>query len=366
MKKFLIGLLLLPFSVLAQYDAGYIEIQTQGSAGSFKMGQTAELGRFRLSNRTGKTINLNGLRLRNYGSAKLSDSFENIRIENNDYSIGTAVFTDRKSVQFRFDNIEIGRGDSLVLSVVGRLIYAKAGQTVKLGIQYEEDVKASLKGVNYFSLECRSCRGQRAKTQILRGGGIYVNPYSPYQGYRYYGSRRAPNDISRYYRTPISNKSYSQGTKGITFFTTYLNSKSPFRVDGVFLNIANGSIVSDKNGNGIMNELEDFNQTFSDFTLYVNGQREDSSNEFSVYQGRVGLWFNNRLDLPANSQLILSGRIENSATTGDKVKFSLDKTGLIDPVYIYNGDSIDLGNIKGGSRSNFTESTINEPLSINK
>lgn len=352
--------------VSAQFDAGYVELQTQGSDGTIRMGETAEIAKFRLTNRTGKNITLDGLRLRNYGSAKISDSFENLRVENLGYTIGTATFTDRKAVQFRFENIVINRGDSLVLSVVGRLIYAKSGQTVKMGIQYQEDVDTSLVGIDYFNLECRDCRGLRAKTKTLRGGGIYVSRPSGHTGYRYYGSRRTPADISRsYYRAPVGRKTYSQGSKGISFFSTYLNSKSPFRVDGLFLNVANGTQVSDKNGNGRTNDIEDLEETFSDFTLYINGQREDSTDNFAFRNGQLGLFFNNTMDVPAGSQILLTGRITNQGVTGDKIKFSLGKTGLIDPVYLYNGRNIDSGNINGGTSSNFT-GTVNEPLNISK
>jgi len=382
MKKFLIASLLFPFSVLAQYEAGYIELQAQGTGGTIRMGETAEVARFRLSNRTGKSIILNRFKLRNYGTADLEDSFENFKIENNGSVISSEAIVARKDITFNFDNVSINRGDSLVLSVVGRLIYAPSGKTIELGIRRQEDVQASLQSLDYFSLECRACEGLKARSKTLKAGGIYLRSTSPYRSSRYYGSYRRTSaasyfnraygsrtstntDTNRFYYRPASSQSYSPGSKDIRFFSTYINSKNAVQVEGVFLNLASGSAASDKNANNQANELADFSDTFSDFTLWVNNQRVDTTNDFTTSNGKIGLLFNSTFDIPGNAQLLLTGRITNRAVSGDKVKFSLPKEGLIDPVYLYNGASVNTSNINGGSTSQFN-SAINEPLSISK
>ena len=70
--------------------------------------------------------------------------------------------------------------------------------------------------------------------------------------------------------------------------------------------------------------------------------------------------------IPANSQLLVTGRVTNNAVNGDKVKFSLGRNGLIDPVYAYSGNSVPSGSIRGGTTSNFSQSGGSQPLSISK
>lgn len=358
-------------STVSGFNPGSITIESQGSEGTIRMGSTAPLARFRLSNRTGQNLQLESLRLRNYGTARLSESFENLVITNNGQIVGRAVNVDRQYANFRFENLLVGRGDSLSLAVEGRLIYARTGRTVRLGIQYEEDVKAVLPSSPYFGVPCEDCRGTRFKTQRLRPGAVTINRGNFRTASRFRGSRRSSYstssaDRARYYRTPVSNRTYSQGSKGITFFSSYLNSKSDFRVEGVFLAIGSGSQVSDKNSNGVPNELADFDDTFSNFTLYVNGRQEGSTSGFEVYRGQTGLLFDDTIDVPGNAQLLVSGRITNSAVNGDKVKFSLGRDGLIDPVYLHSGQSVNLGNINGGTTGNFSQSGGSEPLNISK
>ncbi len=390
MKYFLLvlGFCLAPLSLQAQSEdnGAYIELQVQGSGGTIRMGETAEVARFRLSNRSGKNITLNRITFRNYGTADLDESFENFVVQNNGATISQAVQVSRNDLTFTFSDVLIDRGDSLVLSVVGRLIYAQSGETVELGIKREEDVLASILGLDYFSLECRDCEGLKGKSKTLRAGGIYLRSTSPYAAYRYYGSARrsssssylrpttttsststntAASVTSRYYYRPAGSQSYSPGSKDIRFFSTYINSKTDSAVEGLFLNIGSGSQASDKNENGVNNELEDFSASFSDFNLYVNNDRVDSTNDFTEYNGQPGLFFNSSFEIPANAQILLTGRITNQAVNGDKVKFALHSSGLIDPVYLYNGASVEPASINGGSSSNYTNTGV-EPLSISK
>jgi hypothetical protein len=382
----LLALLTLPFLTQAQsvstLDTAYIELQGQGSGGTIRMGETSEVGRFRLSNRSGKAIVLNRISFRNYGTADLDESFENFMIQNNGVTLTDTALVTRNTVSFTFRDILIDRGDSLVLSVAGRLIYAQSGETIELGIRRQEDVDTSMLGLDYFSLECRDCEGIRGKEKTLRAGGIYIRSTSPFQSARNFRSSRrttasffnrsyqrpslrSTSLTSRYYYRPAGNQSYSPGSRDIRFFSTFINSKIDAQVEGLFLSLANGSEASDKNNNGVSNELDDFSDSFSDFNLFVNNQRVDSTNDFMTENGKAGLLFNSTFDIPANAQILLTGRISSQAVTGDRVKFSLDKNGLRDPVYLYNQRSVNTSNINGGSSSNFS-STGNQPLSITR
>jgi len=383
-----LGLLFLPFSsVTAQSVSGslggaYIELQAQGSGGTIRMGETAEVARFRLSNRSGKAITLNSVSFRNYGTADLDDSFEDFNIQNNGMILTSEAMVTRNTVSFSLNDVFIDRGDSLVLSVVGRLIYAQSGETIELGIRRQEDVQASMVGLDYFNLECRGCEDIRGKEKTLRAGGIYISSRSAIPAARNYRSSRSmtssyssrsyqrptlrsTSDTSRYYYRPAGSQSYSPGSNDISFFSTYINSKVDTQVEGLFLELGSGSNASDKNSNGQANDLEDFSDSFSNFNLYVNLDRVDSADEFVTRNGKVGLEFDSTFEIPANAQILLTGRISNQAVNGDKIRFSLGRDGLIDPVYLYNGNSVNTSNINGGNSSQFNSST-SESLQIFK
>lgn len=367
---FVMGLLFLPIIILQAQNvedhSAYIELQAQGSGGTIGMGKTAELAKFRLSNRSGKNISLNRLTLRNYGTADLDESFENYVVKNNNRVISTAVQVDRNNVTFSFEKGLIARGEALQLSVVARLIYAPSRQTVKLGIRRQEDVQASIIGLDYFSLECRECESIKGQEKNLRAGGLNIRNTSPYASARFYGSSRStssynPNDSSLIRKNTNTNSTsslyspirlgrqpYSPGSKDIQFFSTDLNSKVSTQVEGVFLSIGSGSNASDKNKDGKANQIEDFSASFSDFNLYVNNQQVDSTDAFVSFNGRVGLLFDSTFEIPPQSNLVLTGRITQNAVNGDRVRFSLNRTGLIHPTYTFSGDTPNYAVNNGG------------------
>lgn len=368
---------------ISGFEADFIELQTQGSGGTIGMGETAEIARFRLSNRADKAIALNRIRFRNYGTADLDESFENFQVQTNlGQRLPTQALADRNYVTFTFKEVFVDRGDSVVLSIVARLIYAQSGETVELGIRREEDVQTSMVGLDYFSLECRACEGQKAPEKRLRAGGIYIRSTSPYWSSTYRGSARRVSAASyynrsyrpssrnrsatsRFYYRPAGRQTYAPGSQDIQFFSTYINSKVDTQVEGLFLEIASGSLATDKNGNNRDNELEDFSESFSDFSLWVNNRRVDSSDDFVSRNGQPGLLFNSTFEIPANAQLMLTGRISNQAVNGDKVRFTLGREGLIDPIYLYSGDSVQSNRINGGNTSNF-RTTTNTDIEISR
>ena len=371
----LFGLLLLPFSLFAQsvtdFDVGVLEITPLGSGNEIHMGRTAEIGRFRLTNRSRKSLLVRQINFRNYGSANMDESFQDLSLYVAGERVSSDAYTDRRNITFVLPEFWIFQGDSAIFSIEGQLIYAKNGKTVQLGIRYKEDIQAEIANTGGFSVRCENCRGTRLKSYELRPGGIYLrsNNYRP--AYRYYNSRRrstAPrysnyrvsNYTNRrprinYYRPPSGNQTYNAGSKGVTFFSSYFNAKTGFEVEGIFLEVASGSQVTDKNGNGVTNEAEDFSEVFSDFKLYLNGQLLDSTNDFEVYNGRLGLFFNATTQIWPNTQLLLQGRIKNNGVNGDKVKFRLNGNGLIDPVYLHSYQTVPSQNINGSRTGNFSD-----------
>ncbi len=386
MKKFLIlalGLLLLPFSLGAQSlsdtEIGSLDFDALGSNTTLRMGEFAEIGRFRITNRGRRTLMVDRIRLRNYGNARLDESFENLGLYTGTEKINDDIQVSRNYITFHVPSTFIDRGDSLIFTVRGQLIYAKSNRrTVQLGVRRKEDILLKEASSGFFA-NCQVCEGVRLKTYTLRLGGLNIersnyrptyryygsrtNSYNPYYGRRTYRSTDSePRSYNRRISTPVGRQSYSPGSKDIIFFSSQFSSKVPIEAEGIFLEVSSGN-VSDKNGNGIANEIQDFSETFADFSLFVNGEFVDSTNGFERFNGRTGLRFDSTFIIWPSSQLVLRGRLTNQAQTGDKVRFKLNSNGILDPVYRYNYRSVPSVNINGGSTAPFRE--VESDLKIN-
>lgn len=354
------GFLWLPFTLQAQTlenSDPYVELQTQGSGGTIRMGETAELAKFRLSNRSEKNIIFHKITFRNYGTANLEESFENLTVQNLNQVISQNSRINQNELTFTFAEVVISRGESLQISIVGRLIYAPSGKTIELGIRRQEDVEASIIGLDYFSLVCRACESIRDKEKTLKAGGIYIRNRSPYASHRYYGSANRKTDSTtqkratqistpRYFSSRTSaRQSYAPGSKDIQFFNTFLSSKVNIRLEGLFLEIVTASQASDKNADGRANQIEDYSDTFSDFNLYLNAERVGSVDNFTERNGKIGLLFETVFEIPPQSSLLLTGRITAKAVNGDRVRFSLNRRGLIDPRYVFSRENLNSNSI---------------------
>ena len=262
------------------------------------------------------------------------------------------------------------------MSVKARLIYAKRGQTVQFGIRRTEDLSL-IDNSSGFAMACNDCEGLRLKEYRLDTGGVYITRQPIYRASSYRGSRlrtatpysnvtdselantrvlrtntyRRPT-TTRYIATPRGNQQYSPGSKDVVFFSSRTSARTPIGVDGIFLNLGSGSFVSDKDGDGQNTTIDDIDAAFGSWRLLINGVSEDTTNSLETYRGQVGVYFNGSFVLPSNAQIALIGRVKNQAQTGDKVRFGLSRSGLIDPEYLFTGDTVN--NVNGGSRSNYS------------
>lgn len=356
LKYFFFNLFLIPSFVFAQsvdYEVGNLKITSLGSASTISMGRSGEIGRFRLSNQGRKNLQIESIQFKNYGTADLEKNFESFILYAHNESVGSASFTEKKRVGIALDDFILERGNSVIFTLKAKLVYAKRGQTIQLGIQRTEDLMARENSSGFYAT-CENCENTKFKTYSLRTGSIYLqNQSSRYRRYRGSSSRTLlPTSNRTIYSNDRSNRSYNTGSKDVVFFSSFFRTKVSMQAEGVFLAIENSSQVSDKNGNGIGNELVDFEETFSDFRLYVGGEYVDHANNFESQNGQLGLLFETTFEIHSNSQLLLVGRLTQEAQTGDKIKFRLDKNGLIDPVYLHNYDSVFPS---GGSSGNFSE-----------
>lgn len=376
-------------------DFRAIDIQVQGSRSEVRVGQLAEVARFRVSNRTGRNLTFDSLRLRNFGNSDLTESFDNVFITTTTNEVlADLVGADRKHWDWKFrEGIELRRGDSISLSVKARLIRSRRGRNIQLGIRRVEDLLL-IDNTTGFAVACNECEGLRFLEHRLDTGGIIIDRNSgfrasrfrnssqrttrtdPTQGRpitilgtnnsssrfssrnrssnirtfnRFQDSRRAQlarRNLSR--RGPIlrGSQSFSPGAREVVFFSSGIDTRQGAEVDGLFLALGSGSFVADKDGDGRNTTIDDIDEAFGDWRLFVNGQNVGSSNDFERRNGQIGVLFNNSFSIPSNSRVILVGRVRNSAQTGDRVRFSLGRDGLLDPVYSTTGNRIN--QINGG------------------
>lgn len=359
---------------ISDYDLGSIELKPLGNGTNIKIGRNTEIGKFQIRNRSSKKISIESITFRNYGNADLDEAVEDAGIYTTlGDKISTSSKADQKNITFLFDNginggFVLRGGDSIIFVIKATIAYARTNDTIQLGLRYEEDFVAR-DASSGFQLPVSE--KLRLKSYQLESGDLSVIR-SYYNSSRRYTSSRLPSWYRSYRQrssarrsstppftqsssriaVPISRRSYSPGARDITFLSSSVRSKTGVHAEGVTIEVSSYQ-VSDKNGNGISNEIEDLNETFSDFRLFVDGQMIDSTNEFE--NGPV-LVFGNSFDLFPSSRIQVIGRITNTAQNGDKLKLRLNPKRLHDPQYLHSGDSVSPDSINGSGNGNQVES----------
>ncbi len=376
-KYFLLGLLGFFWANVQAYSVSEIAITPLGSTSLISVGQTSEIARFRFTNEGRKYLSLERIDFKNYGTLNLKESFSSIEVYNNHNLVGHSARIDRKTVTILFDETLIGPGDSLILTIKGNLQYARYNKTIQLGIRDPEDVLAKEMTTGMYA-ECEDCDNVKMKVYRTKAGSISISGGSYYRPSRYYGSRNYRYSSSRYtpsyttknqYSSINSNylqRSYNPGAKGVVFLSTSLRSKVDIAVDGMFVSLSGNAKAKDKNSNSIDNEVLDFEETFRDFRLYINGYEVDSTNNFDHKNGETGLLFDSSFEIPANAQIVVSGRINSQADDGDSLILKIGSQSLISPEYLQSGNSISSSNIHGGFTTNRRQVETKPRLQIYK
>jgi hypothetical protein len=294
------------------FDVSEVNFQSSGSESTIMMGRYAEIGKFRLFN-DDKNSQLRTIRFRNYGDSDLEESFDSFSIQQNGREVASQIFVNGDYLTIQFEDYFLGKGDSVMLSVRARLIYAQRNDSVQLGIKNAEDFVADVVGTEFNAL-LTGFKNVRLKKHILKAGGIMSGTQSNYRNYR--NSRN-----STYSPTYRAADVYAPGSRDVLFLSQLFTQKNNFSVDGGFFPINSGSNISDKNNNGIDNEISDLELTFNSFQLFVDNMEIDSTNDFTFRNGRIGLEFDTNFDVLSQTHVQIFGRITNKAITGDKLKF---------------------------------------------
>ena len=307
------------------------------------------VGRFRLQNRGTKDVILQNLTLRNVGTADLEERFWSLTLygKNNQPVSSMNTFTS-KQVSFSFKNGNgngylLRRGDSEIFSIWGNVIAGHRGETVSFVLNEKSDLQMREAG-NFYSRwgdavrQSRYRGGQSQYSRLLKQRLSKRFSPSPQPRSSVRGKLRAGRAYrlrSSYSRSRnralpqnLWNQNYSPGSKDVLFLDTYVSSKSPIWVDEIWVFVASQSAAADKNGNGIADEIDDFEETFGPFYLYVDGRREDFVSDFSGSGSDLSgyyLKFHGGLEMRGSTHLQVTGRIKRSAQPGDRLRLLIDK-----------------------------------------
>ena len=318
-------------ATVSGYETASVSLRPLGSDTFVKVGYETEIGKFQLRNTSDRKLFLQNITWYNYGRGSLEERFENLHVTINgrDTDVQTSAQGRYLTLHFPY-GVEIGRGDTVLVRMLGQVAYARRGDTVQLGIRQETDLDI-IEVSSGFAVN-HDARAQRLAVLRLNPGDIRVSN----------SSYRAQNlaNTNRIYRRATRTESYNPGSRDVVFLNQYLNTNRHIVTEGVFLPIKSNTSVTDHNGNGAL-DIEDLEISFDDFRLYVNGALQDSTNGFSVQNGTVGLLFDSGFDiLSPYVQVLVTGRVTNDAQEGDRIAFTLDVRNLIDPVYADTGEGL--------------------------
>ncbi len=268
-----------------------------------KFGQNSRIGRFRIQNESTKNITLQHLILENKGTARLNETFEQLELRKNTGELlSISDQLTQKQASFTFNNINFYGGEGLTLDIWGTVIGGRSGRTIELTLDEADDLTAFLSNSN-TTTDTKSDSENLSKN-ILDFNTLNIS------------------------RTPTSNflwnQNYNPGSKDIIFLSQNIRHKAPIFIEDVIIFVSSGSIASDKDGNGISNEINDFESTFQEINLYINGKFQDQTDEFELISGQLVLRFHCNFDLYNTANFMITGKTSYQANTGDRLRLTID------------------------------------------
>lgn len=268
-----------------------------------RFGQDSRIGRFRIQNESTKNITLQHLILENKGTARLNETFKELELRNNTGElIAVSDQLTQKQVSFTFNNIAFHGGEGLTLDVWGTVIGGRTGRTIELTLDKSDDLTAFLSNSN-TTTDTQSGSENLSKN-ILDFDTLNIS------------------------RTPTSNflwnQNYNPGSKDIIFLSQNIRHKAQIFIEDVIVFVASGSIASDKDENGISNEISDFEGTFQEMNLYVNGRLQDQTDNFEIINGQLVLRFRGNFELYSTTNFMITGKTSYQANTGDRLRLTID------------------------------------------
>lgn len=325
------------FSVSAQYSLPEIQLESASPnrTVSLRVGRTLELAKIRLENSSRKSLFLESIVLRNYGSVDLDESLSNTIVTISGQNIPVEVYPNKKDVRIIFpEGFEIWGGRSPVLRIQSTLAYARSNDTLQLGMRRQDDVRIREVSSGFY-VPVIFEEGIKFTKYDLTSGSLYATRNS---SARYYGSRSSsPSPLSSSLQArnlyssrnntsarllETSRNQYAPGARDIVFLNRSVASARDFYVSGIFFPIE-GSQSS-----------EDLERAFGTFKLYIDGSYEAQTSRFEWVNGRLGILFDRDFDFMAGSHNIkVVGNVSRLAQNGDRIRFLYSKDSFLNIEY---------------------------------
>lgn len=338
--------------VIAEYEVSTMEQSCLGTNSTITVGTSfAELYKFKLTNdsNTNKDILLRAMTFKNDGSAELENVIANPALYVNGQQVSVESIVDGDYVSFLLDDgttggLVVEDGDSVIFSLRGDLISAEQGDTIKFEIDNAEDIVGVEIGTS-FGVRIVDASGDLAEdnatscaTYTLDAGDLTLS--------------RDPSSLG--------NQEYAPGSDDIVGATCRVVAQQPIATDGIKFCLTTGSVVGDENGNGVANELADFNKSFSNYRLYIDDTLVDTANVLTASAGSTAVTdycvdFSTTFEIAGTSVMKLAMDIEDAADTGSKVKFQAVATDFDSPEYISTGDQLTSNETVGTCAASFVE-----------
>lgn len=271
-----------------------------------RFGRDARIGRFRIQNNGKKRVTLQSLILENKGTARLNETFNQLELRNSQgVTIAVSNQLTGKDAAFIFNEISFSGGEGLTLDVWGNVTGGRTGRTINLVLDEADDLKAFLPNSGSSTRTSQSATPTKTLTQNTLS---YETP-----------------KISRGSTSFLWNQNYTAGSKDVIFLSENIRNKAPILIEDVLVFVSNGSIASDKNNNGQSNELYDFERTFEEMSLYIDGRLQDQVNEFeSIGNGQFVLRFRGDFELSNTMNFMVTGKVSREAINGDRLRLTIN------------------------------------------
>jgi hypothetical protein len=350
---------------VADYEVSQLKFTTLGSDTTVDVGDNfIEIGKFRLLNasNTNKDVELRAVTFKNDGTAELEDSLENVALYVSGEQVSAETIVDGDYMTFRLDNGVTGGyviedGDSRIFSIRADIVSAEKSDSINLKIDNFEDVVGveigTSFGVKAVSDNSTGLDLDGVKTEDNATECTNKDAEDTCARLRAYGIDSGDLNVSRD-PSSLGNQEYSPGSNDVVMLTARLVVDQPLLVDGVYINVASGSTVSNDDG------IEDFNKAFDNFRLYLNDKLVDTENDFSTGAGGSGvedfrLNFNTTFEIAGTSILKVVANVQDKAEEGDQLKLKVASGDFQSPEYISTGDQVSTTQLLGSAEGSFVQ-----------
>ncbi len=269
-----------------------------------RFGKDSRIGRFRIQNEGKKNIILKHLTLKNNGTAKLDETFNELELLNNTSEVVSIsnVLTS-KEVSFSFNDILLHGGEGLTFDIWGTVIGGRHGRTIELVLNNEEDLIATLPNTGSTTRINSDTKNSSKNTLDEGTPTVYRNSNANF----------------------LWNQNYAPGSRDVIFLSKNIRHNMPILIEDILIFVNSRSVAYDKDNNGVSNEILDFESTFNEMSLYIDGRLQDQTDDFEVINNnQLIIRFTGGFELYNTANFMITGKISRQAVNGDRLRLTID------------------------------------------